>query len=579
MAKQLNDWLDEFIEHGFDSEDITRWPEEGSEPIVVEELPQDPQFGKVYAIKNDDETTYYTVDVNGNWINLTEGSQTGGIVEVEYLSEATEPNVTYRVTIGDASHGPGLYYSMLDNSENLIFIYINDLNYIDSSGAVVFESGEVLKRANNNACYINIDGGEQSSDTYYPYDYTESSGVVNILDAIFPYSAQTNGGVFYLSSDDLFDTTSNYNTLIVPIPQGSYYEPVPVNSSGEVLVYDDGYNGIQYSSGANEIYWKHYPSDGSGYVFNGLQYADDIPNMLTDVFGSNDIITSGIVYYPVVNESSGQDYYANGEAFMALIAPQAHPNPNPGESGWIPDDYTWYSFSMEPDKTYTIRFDESGSGYYLTETAGIDYFTSEQDACDALRDSIDHEVSSGEVFDSIYYPTVSSGQRSYTMTLNDKNGIWLKTDDYDTGSSVDGQTVYGYYDYPLGFDNGSQRIQDSEICEFLTIAKTGKNGFDYIDDNTFWNRANRIFYPIDSSGTKYTSQEWTNDVANVILYHSLNGSTYDCSTWFLNSGEFAYIEFYSSGQHASINTISLPTTSTPVTVTINDVTYTITKNE
>jgi hypothetical protein len=39
------------------------------------------------------------------------------------------------------------------------------------------------------------------------------------------------------------------------------------------------------------------------------------------------------------------------------------------------------------------------------------------------------------------------------------------------------------------------------------------------------------------------------------------------------------MEFYSSGQYAQLNVINLPTTSTPVTVTIDGVSYTITKNE
>ena len=177
MAKQFNEWLDEFIENGFDSNNVTHWPEEGSEPVVVEELPEDPVFGKVYAMEDGGETTYYTTDVNGNWINLTEGAQTGGIVDVEYLSEATEPNVTYNVTVGDEEYGPGLYYSIMDDntgSSYLLFISLNGIYYNgnDTDGHIVLSpdydyigGDAIFRRYAGDAAFINIDGsGNLSSD-------------------------------------------------------------------------------------------------------------------------------------------------------------------------------------------------------------------------------------------------------------------------------------------------------------------------------------------------------------------------------------------------------------------------------
>jgi hypothetical protein len=225
------------------------------------------------------------------------------------------------------------------------------------------------------------------------------------------------------------------------------------------------------------------PRHSSDTIYYEEGSSMDMADILTQIYGGSDsIFTSGMVYYPHSVASSGQEYHADSAAFMALIAPQAHQE-DPQGSGWVPDDYNWEYYYMQPGTTYQIV--EDGSGYSLQQGGGASYFTSEQDACDALRASIDHEVSSGEVFESIYYPTVSSGQRSYAITLNDKNGIWLRTNRYDTGSSRDGQTVYGYDDYLLGFDDGFQRISDGGICEFLNIAKTGKNGFDSVDDATF----------------------------------------------------------------------------------------------
>lgn len=566
MTKQFNEWLDEFIDNGFDPENIGHWPEEGSEPVVVEELPEDPQFGKVYAIETSGETTYYTTDVNGDWINLTEGGQGGGIIEVEYLSEATEPNVTYNVTIGDGEYGAGLYYSMLDNSENLIFIYIDDLNYIDTSGAVVLEQGEVLKRANNDACYINIDSGEQSSDTYYPYYYSSNS--TEILDAIYPHINEwQKTGAYYVSSGGSFSTPSE-GAILVPHVQSSnetYYEEIGPISSDQILIYNNPYTSeLEFSSGEFDLWYNN----GSG--FTGANGYDNMEDILTGMYGNSDgAFTSGMIYYPQVNASSGQDYYETAWPFVALIAPLAYFD---NRGGWMPNDYNWNQYTMQPGTTYQIV--ESSGSYSLQAGGGASYFTSETDARNALRNSIDHEVSSGEVFDSIYYPTLSSGERSYQTVWNDKNGIWLCTETSDTGHSVDGDTVYGYYGYPLGFSGDTQRLMDSDICRFLTIAKTGKNGFDTIDDVTFWNRADSIFYPIDSSGARYTSQQWTNSVANVILYHNNN-----CCTTTFTSGQLAYMEFYSSGQYAQLNAIDLPTTSTPVTVTIDGVNYTITKNE
>ena len=534
MAKQFNEWLDEFINNGFDSKDVTNWPEEGSEPVVVEELPEDPQFGKVYAIETSGETTYYTTDVNGDWINLTEGGQGGGIIEVEYLpTEAgtAEVNDVYRVTVGTEATPAGVYICTALAPMNNIPCFVRTDNLRIPYGAPTLGTALELKEnyaeQSSHNLFVDINPGGGHDDWFFKYSYDSVGDAENILTVLYRnFNSSDQHGAFYLDSTKHFVKVPNENSILIP----------------------------RHSS--NTIYYEE-----------GLA-SNNMADILTQIYGDSDgAFTSGMVYYPRSVASSGQEYYQSNRAFMALIAPQAHSD----GKGWIPDDYDWDRYYMQPGTSYQIV--ESSGTYSLQQGGGASYFTSEQDACDALQDSISHEVSSGEVFDSIYYPTISSG-RFYSVAENNKNGIWLCTNTNETGISVDGDVTYGYYGYPLGFSGNTQNIPDWAICDFLTTAKTDKSYFNHISDVTFWNRANRIFYPIDSSGTKYTSQGWTNSVANVILYHNN-----ECNTTQFTSGQIAYMEFYSSGQYAQLNVIDLPTTSTPVTVTINDVTYTITKNE
>jgi len=590
MAKQFNEWLDEFIENGFDSNNVTHWPEEGSKPVVVEELPEDPVFGKVYAMEDGGETTYYTTDVNGNWINLTEGAQTGGIVDVEYLSEATEPNVTYNVTVGDAEYGPGLYYSIMDDNTGsgyLLFISLDGITYNynnDNDAHIVLSpdydyiGGEAIFRCyEGDTAFINIDGsGNLSSDRYFPYNYTESSGVTDILDAIYPYSAQKSGGVFFINNEGNFDTTSNYDTLIIPTPEGSSYESAPIYSSEEIIVYDNG-EGIQHSSGYNEIYWKYHSSNGT-YTFNGLQDESAISEMLTDAFGSNGMLTSGMIYYPQGNLGN-QEYHRSSKAFEALIAPQAYLD---GNDTWVSDGCNWNSYSMEPGKTYQIV---ESSGDYVLHEGAPDYFETENEALQALENSIQHEVSSGDVFHSIYYPYLSSGTRHYDKTYNRPYGYWLRGN-LNEYSQADGQEVYGYNPQRLWNEyDHQQTLGEDDICNFLNVAKAGlDNNYGYHDEyaGDFWSNADMIYYPNRDGGVDgYDCISWTENNGTIILLgHDNQWSGYYPRTATMDNNHlyYQYIIAAGSANVNEIGSVALPVDSTPVQVTINGVSYTITKN-
>jgi len=115
MAKQFNEWLDEFINNGFDSEDITHWPEEGSEPVVVEELPEDPEFGKIYAVLSSGLMyDYYTINTEGEWVDLSESGQ-GGVVEIHSDDElwSLDPNTIGHLVIPEDDRDE--YYVVSNN--------------------------------------------------------------------------------------------------------------------------------------------------------------------------------------------------------------------------------------------------------------------------------------------------------------------------------------------------------------------------------------------------------------------------------------------------------------------------------
>ena len=598
MAKQLKEWLDEFIDNGFDSKNITHWPEEGSEPVVVEELPEEPVFGKVYAMEDGGETTYYTTDVNGDWINLTEGGQAGGIVDVEYLSEATEPNVTYNVTVGDEDYGPGLYYSIMDKnpgSDYLLFISLNGINYDyinnDSDGHIVLSpdydyiGGEAIFSCyDGDMAFINIDGsGNLSSDRYYPYNYTESSGVTDILDAIYPYSAQKNGA-FYLSSGGKFNTPSDETALLIQqgdSENGYYYDPAFISSGEEVIVYHNG-DSIQYSSGANEIYWKYYSSNGT-YDFYSLQNQDDIPGMLTDVFGSHGSFSSGGIYYP--EDSGCQYYYCSTNPFIALIS--THATAYDDSSGYT-SDLMYQPYDMEPGKVYTVQLDEYSSDqeYILKEVEAPNYFETENAALQALQNSVQHEVSSGDVFQSIYYPYYSSG-RHYNKIGNEPYGYWFRGDLNNYSLSADGDQVYCYTPQRLwDEDNHRQALSEDDICNFLNVAKAGQdNSYNYHDEyaGDFWSNANKIYYPdyYEYPGG-YKSVSWTENTGLIYIVGKDNQWSGCYPQWTtMDNSHFYYQHLVEAGSATVtwIDSVALPVDSTPVQVTIDGVSYTITKNE
>ena len=150
--------------------------------------------------------------------------------------------------------------------------------------------------------------------------------------------------------------------------------------------------------------------------------------MLTDVFGSHGAFSSGYIYYPT-EASVYQSYSYSENPFVALIS--RHTSTQGDDSGiqYVSDDLKYSFYTMEPGKTYVVRYDEysSDQGYVLEEAGSPDYFETENQAVQALQNSIQHEVSSGDVFQSIYYPYYSSG-RHYSKVNNEPYGYWFRGD-------------------------------------------------------------------------------------------------------------------------------------------------------
>ena len=192
------------------------------------------------------------------------------------------------------------------------------------------------------------------------------------------------------------------------------------------------------------------------------------------------------------------------------------------------------------------------------------------------------------IFQSIYYPYLSSGSRHYDKTYNKPYGYWFRGNLNAYSQSIDGQEIYGYNPQQLWNEyDHRQTLGEDDICNFLNVTKAGlDNNYDYHDEyaGDFWSNANKIYLPDNNNYTDrdgYKSISWTENTGLIYIV----GKDNQWSGWYpqlttMDGSHFYYQHLVEAGSATVtwIGSVALPVDSTPVQVTINGVSYTITKN-
>lgn len=608
MAMQFKDWLDEFIRHGFNSKDLTNWPEEGSEPEVVEELPDDPEFGKIYALSSGSEYIYYTVSEDGEWINLTEGGASGPI-EVDVLPFDGIINTVYhlvyeeqpQISSGDLGGlGKGLgglpvpgepvtvdqywvcvaeqipstessgvsslpipaKYVRIDNIIEYATNTSDNMKAIDLRGATKFEGVAITSGAFSFNIWDEVSGGYiRYNDTYY------SSGIVDFLNKTDAEKSYNDDPEFYgtaafvreysedpQSSDVGYSWTASSGQIFIPqttqisSKQFTYYDSVALGDDVlSTLIYKDlESDQIYYYVDNDQIqanfYWLYYSSDMP--CWDRGSEIEDVCTMLSDMyFGDEGYMSSGAILYPyndAYHTANAGEYEGEGDAFFAFIAPSATYDSSGKQ--YNADNLDYRMYHLNPDKKYEIT--TSSNQYYLTEAQGIQ---NESDAAAALNEIYGPGTSA--VLQSVI--PLDSSYGDYDTLSYDEHGYWLRPSSY----------YCAYTPYAI------ENMSNDEICDLLTTNACGdESGVPDVTDGSF-----RLFIPYYDGNyynMRYDDEGFTVDQGKIIVVHNAH-------TDVVNMGPNTP---YYVDNNNTVQSITLPVSGGSTTITINGVSYTITKN-
>jgi len=556
MAILFKDWLDMFINNGFNPENITHWPEEGSEPEEVEELPEDPEFGRVYHLCNQYSSGYYTIDAHDNWIDLSEGVQPGGIVEVSQLPETPEEGVIYHLYNEIIPEDENGYYTGIVNisSSEAVYIRVDDIWTHTTDGySCVGDDVRIVALSNNaitatssgaDFVYKTADVDNQTID-YKAGSFTTEADVLDLIeasDSAFIAGSMQNPTVYY---KDVASSNQLWSYFLDGV------EGVLVSKEGGFeAVYDDliiaqRYSSGEYTTDINDIdadfIWKGedygYPTWHSGNE-DSTEYT--ITNMLTDI-GS---ISSGQklqrIYYPSYDGIFNYNY----DAFVALTCTDVTEDSQGHCSVQTP---IWTSTTLEKDKFYD--FITSSGRYYINGHDKDSY---------GIRELL---TNSGNITD-IFYGTVDSyGHYAYYTQPYEPNhcGYWFEPDFYNGNGYIPHVVWPGY------------SLDTNIACKFLNYAYSGNEyGNDYM---------NKAFFPLHDSNSYSATYEAVTipDIHTPMIF--LTGDDDDekySGAMATNKVYYRYTSQY-GGDDVRVGEATLPAAGSSTTITIDGVTYTISR--
>lgn len=540
MAKQFKDWLDDFINNGFNSEDVTSWPEEGGgdgEPVEVTELDNSISPGTTVHVEDTPVNDVYWTVSSGIYMELPKGDL-GDVLppmQAEYLEEDI-----------------AVYKNAELNAGALI--------YYDSSFSTWTYSSNVVDYLNN---------PEREPEPLLVDDY-------DVAYFRTPYYNYETSGQW----DSIY--SSGYGFLI-PVKQTVQGQEESVDPTNEGLVLSSGtiqsisiFAPVSYTILASPYYVDVMTaaefSAGSGEdlakILDVIVLGDDhgeptLPPEADNIeYGT---MTSGeYVYYPQAQSSGARSFNYTINPFIALIDEMPIENLDP-LNPWIYGGHGYNMTPLEIDHTYKVVRDDSTGGCWIEEDPGVDV-----DTVPKLTTFI-RDTTREEGFDSvIYYPySYSSGERYYgyyepNINADDQSYLFLANNS-DSG--------YGYKDswhvYPIC--DGSSRLSNDNIVKVLNIAK----GYDRDSLGTNWynyDSSKKAFVPL------YDGNVYSYAYSPVAIQP---GKAYYYSFPTNNNADFQPMSenyIYYNDVNGNVNYSQLPASGASVTVTINGVEYTISRS-